>query len=127
MGILSGLRARLRALFRRTAADRELSDEIRFHIELETEKNVRLGYSADEARRLAMSHFGGVQRVREEHRYRVFAPLERDASRFPRALWRRSADGVIDKREVVVWCPNDYLGMGRHPQVIAAMQRAAAE
>jgi putative ABC transport system permease protein len=68
VGILSGLRARLRALFRRTSADRELNEEIHFHIELETEKNMRLGYARDEARRLAVSHFGGVQRVREEHR-----------------------------------------------------------
>jgi putative ABC transport system permease protein len=66
--MLSGLRARLRALVRRDAADRELNDEIRFHIELETEKNLRLGLSPSEARRVAMSHFGGVQRVREEHR-----------------------------------------------------------
>jgi putative ABC transport system permease protein len=66
--MLSGLRARLRALLHRTAADRELNDEIHFHIELETEKNIRLGLSAAEAHRVAMSHFGGVQRVREEHR-----------------------------------------------------------
>ncbi len=68
MGIVSGFRARMRALFRRASADRELNEEIGFHIELETEKNVRLGYARDEARRLAVSHFGGVQRVREEHR-----------------------------------------------------------
>ncbi|MGH7617826.1 MAG: permease prefix domain 1-containing protein, partial [Gemmatimonadaceae bacterium] len=68
MGILSGLRARLHALVRRGAADRELSEEIRFHLDLETEKNVRLGLAPDEARRLALSHFGGIQRVREEHR-----------------------------------------------------------
>src|SRR5437762_6668565 len=65
---LKGLRARLRALLHPTVADNELSDEIRFHIELETEKNVRLGMSADDARRVAVAHFGGVQRVREEHR-----------------------------------------------------------
>ncbi len=67
MGILKGLRARLRAL-RATAADRELTEEIRFHLDLETEKNLRLGMSPDEARRVAVAHFGGVQRVREEHR-----------------------------------------------------------
>ena len=67
MGIFSGFRARLRALIRPRAADRELVDEIRFHIELETEKNRRLGMSADDARRVAVAHFGGVQRVREEH------------------------------------------------------------
>jgi 5-aminolevulinate synthase len=68
-----------------------------------------------------------TRRLRDERRYRVFAPLERDVSRFPRALWRRGAGRLANKREVVVWCPNDYLGMGRHPQVIAAMQRAAAQ
>jgi predicted permease len=67
MGIFSGLRARLRAVLKPRAADRELTDEIRFHIELETEKNRRLGMSSDEARRVAVAHFGGVQRVREEH------------------------------------------------------------
>lgn len=68
MTLLHGLRARLRALFHPVAADNELSDEIRFHIELETEKNLRLGMSSDDARRFAVAHFGGVQRVREEHR-----------------------------------------------------------
>ena len=66
--LLHGLRARLRALFHPAAADNELSDEIRFHIELETEKNLRLGMSPDDALRFAVAHFGGVQRVREEHR-----------------------------------------------------------
>jgi 5-aminolevulinate synthase len=67
-----------------------------------------------------------TDRLREERRYRVFAALERSASRFPRALWRRGDGPAAEKREIVVWCPNDYLGMGRHPEVIAAMQRAAA-
>lgn len=67
MSLIRGLRARLRALTS-SNADRELRDEIRFHIERETEKNVQFGMSADEARRLAIAHFGGVQRVREEHR-----------------------------------------------------------
>jgi 5-aminolevulinate synthase len=66
-----------------------------------------------------------TDRLREERRYRVFASLERSAARFPRALWRRSENGSITKREIVVWCPNDYLGMGRHPEVIAAMRDAA--
>jgi predicted permease len=68
MELIQRLGARLRGLLRRTSGDRELSEEIRFHIERETEKNVRSGMSSAEARRVAVAHFGGVERVREEHR-----------------------------------------------------------
>jgi predicted permease len=68
MGLLKGLLARTRAATHPTAGDSDLGEEIRFHIDLETEKNIRLGMTPAEARRIAVAHFGGVQRVREEHR-----------------------------------------------------------
>ena len=65
---LAELRARARALFRRRAAEQNLTEEIRFHLEMETEANIRRGMAPDEARRAALVAFGGVERVREDHR-----------------------------------------------------------
>lgn len=58
--------------------------------------------------------------LHEEGRYRVFADLERHAGQFPRAT--RYFEG--EKRDVSIWCSNDYLGMGQNKNVMEAMKSA---
>lgn len=62
-----------------------------------------------------------VDGVRDEGNYRVFADLKREAGRFPHAVNFR--DG--EEHPVVIWCSNDYLGMGQNPAAIDAAAEAA--
>ena len=62
-----------------------------------------------------------LNKLHEEGRYRTFIDIERTRGQFPHAV-REREDGT--KQPVTVWCGNDYLGMGQHPEVLAAMHKA---
>ncbi|HUQ80311.1 MAG TPA: ABC transporter permease [Gemmatimonadaceae bacterium] len=81
MSAIKGVAARVRAMFSPRATEQALDDEIQFHVDQETEKNVRLGMSRDAARREALVQFGGLTQAREAH-HEVYAarPLEELAS-----------------------------------------------
>jgi 5-aminolevulinate synthase len=64
-----------------------------------------------------------IDSLRTEGRYRVFMDIARQRGEFPRAR-HFGPDG---ERDIVVWCSNDYLGMGQHPDVIATMEKALHE
>jgi predicted permease len=66
--MLSKLRTRLRALLRKSEMDRELDDELRYHIERQTEQNIRLGMNPEEALYEARKVFGGVEQAKERSR-----------------------------------------------------------
>uniref|UniRef100_UPI003F6D29A4 5-aminolevulinate synthase n=1 Tax=Marivita sp. TaxID=2003365 RepID=UPI003F6D29A4 len=62
-----------------------------------------------------------LNRLHEEGRYRTFIDIERQKGQFPHAVWRKPEGS---EHNITVWCGNDYLGMGQHPAVLAAMHEA---
>lgn len=96
--IMEGCR-RLWSLLRRAELERGLDEEIRFHIESQTDKNLRAGMAPDEARRQALITFGGVELARESTRDQLrFASIEeclRDLRHAGRALLRAPGFAVV--------------------------------
>ena len=66
--MLSRFVLRLRSLVRKSELERDLDEEVGFHLERETEENIRRGMSPEEARRVARANFGGIEKVKEECR-----------------------------------------------------------
>ena len=85
--MLNKLKTALRALIRRSQAEYELDEELRYHIEQQTEQNIRMGMSSEEARYAARKAFGGVEQAKE---------LSRDARgvRWFEDLWQDLRYGV---------------------------------
>jgi hypothetical protein len=67
-----------------------------------------------------LPRFTLITDMKRDGRYRTFIELERIAGEFPTALWHAPDGGL---RRVTVWCSNDYVGMGQHPEMLAAMHR----
>src|SRR5215475_8144202 len=66
--MLSRLKTALRSALRRSQTERELDEELRYHIEQQTEQNIRLGMKPEEARYAALKTFGGVEQAKERSR-----------------------------------------------------------
>ena len=60
-----------------------------------------------------------IDEKKNDHSYRVFKTVNRKAQCFPMA--DDYSDSLISKKQVSVWCSNDYLGMSRHPRVCGAV------
>ena len=71
-----------------------------------------------------------IQELRSEHRYRIFADLERFQNNPPFALWHPPItpnEPSLPPRKVAVWCTNDYLGLSHHSEIVRAQIEATSK
>ena len=119
MAALIDLWRRMRSLVRRGELDDRLSDEIRFHVEQQTEKNRRAGMSPGEARRQALIRFGGVEQTREstrdEFRGARVENLARDVRYGLRSLRRHPAFSVMAVLSLAI-------GIGANAAIVGVVQ-----
>src|SRR5260370_37635066 len=95
----SVLAARIRGLFVKDRLERELDDEVRFHLEMQAEDNRRAGMNPAEARYAAMRSFGGIEQMKEKFRERrtlsLVETVVQDLSHGMRSLRRRPGFTIV--------------------------------
>ena len=96
---LRRVRLWLRSLLRPNPVEKDLEDEVRLHVEMETEKNIKAGMEPAEARRKAMIDFGGVERYKEQTREaRSTRPFENLWGAFDLALCLDVGEHIPESR-----------------------------
>src|SRR5262245_37392219 len=114
----SDLKIRFASLFRRESIEREMAEEIRAHVEQETEKLVSTGLPRPEAHRRASAAFGGIEVVKE---------LSRDArgTRWLEEAWQDVRHGVLllghQRRFTATLVLTMALGVGANTAVTGAI------
>src|SRR5262249_38247161 len=94
--MLSRLKTALRALLRRSQAERELDEELRYHIDQQTEQNIRLGMRPEDVRRATRKAFGGVEQAKKRRR-------DARGIRWLEEIWQNTRYGLRMLRKSPGW------------------------